>query len=98
MGDSFTDAGKTLKDLKINNINRFAIGHININSLRKKIDSLQEIIKGNLDILIISETKLDTSFPEDQFQIDGFSIRYDFRYDRDSFGGGLIVFIREFIE
>ena len=93
VGDSFTDAGKTLKDLKINNINRLTIGHININSLRKKFDSLKEIIKGNLDILIISETKLDTSFPEDQFQIDGFC--KPFRYDRDFFGGGLIVFIRE---
>ena len=32
--------------------------HLNINSLRNKFDALVDQIKGNVDILLISETKL----------------------------------------
>ena len=50
-------------------------------------------MKGNVDILLISETKLDESFPEGQFNIPGFG--KPFRKDRNEFGGGIIVFVRE---
>ena len=46
-----------------------------------------------LDILLISETKVDPSFPSSQFAIDGFS--YPFRLDRNSSGGGIMLFVRE---
>ena len=45
-----------------------------------------------MDILLISETKLDKSFPIGQFQI-GFSIPY--RRDRDKKGGGILLYVRE---
>ena len=48
---------------------------------------------GNIDILIITETKLHTSFPRGQFFLHGYS--EPFRLDRNQFGGGLLVFIRE---
>ena len=51
------------------------------------------MISSNLDIIVISETKLDSSFPELQFYIEGFSQPY--RRDRNSNGGGLLVYIRE---
>ena len=47
----------------------------------------------NVDIFIISETKLDDSFPLVQFKIEGFSNPY--RYDRNDKGGGLLLHIRE---
>ena len=50
-------------------------------------------IKGNVDILVISETKLDESFPVGQFKIPGFAT--PFRRDRNEFGGGIMVFARE---
>ena len=50
-------------------------------------------IKGNVDILAISEIKLDESFPEDQFKIPGF--RSPFRRDQNEFGGGIMVFVRK---
>ena len=50
-------------------MNRIILGHLNINSLRNKFESLQEQIIGNVDILLISETKLDNSFPNGQFLI-----------------------------
>ena len=50
-------------------------------------------INNNIDILMISETKLDPSFPTGQFHIHGFSEPY--RFDRNSSGGGILLYIRE---
>ena len=92
MEDSKT-AREELNSLKINNLNRVIFSHININSLRNKFEDLKEIVKGKVDILLVSETKIDNSFPDGQFAIEGFSIPY--RCDRNSCGGGLIAYIRE---
>ena len=40
---------------------------------KNKFDSLVNIINNNIGILMISETKLDPSFPTGQFHIHGFS-------------------------
>ena len=61
-------------------------------SLRNKFDPLIDIINNNIENPMISETKLDSSFPTEQFQIHGFSEPY--RFDRDSNGGGILLYIR----
>ena len=53
------DPQSFLKDIGINNINRLIIGQLNINSLRNKFEQLSTMINGNIDVFIISETKLD---------------------------------------
>ena len=45
---------------------------------------------------LISETKLDDSFPTVQFQMKCFSVSY--RYDRSGKGGGLLLYIGEDIQ
>ena len=45
------------------------------------------------DLLVITETKMGSTFPVSEFHIDGFSIPY--RLDRNSNGGGVIVYFRE---
>ena len=67
--------------------------HLNINSLRKKFDSLVGQITGNIDILMVSETKHNESFPIGQFIIEGFGVPY--RVDRNGNGGGIMLFVRE---
>ena len=84
---------KSLKDIRQKKLGKIVIGHLNINSIRKKFDSLIEITAGNIDILMRSETKLDDSFPKGQFLIKGFTEPY--RLDRNSQGGGIMLFIRE---
>ena len=37
-------------------------GHLNLNSIRNKSVSIQELIKRIFDIFLISETKIDDSF------------------------------------
>ena len=50
-------------------------------------------INSNLDILMISETKIDDTFPDSQFLIKSFSVPY--RLDRTAKGGGIVLFIRK---
>ena len=54
---------------------------------------LSHQIKGNIDVVLVSETKIDDSFPTGDFLIDGFSTPY--RLDRNSNGGGPMLFVRE---
>ena len=49
------------------------------------------MVRGNVDILMISETKIDDSFPKTQFLIEEFTTRC--RLDRNGSGGGILVFI-----
>ena len=74
-------------------MNKLIIGQLNINFLRNKFDCLVQQITGNVDILVILETKLDNSFPMGQFLIDGYGP--PIRLDHDIRGGGLLFFVRE---
>ena len=53
---------------------------------------LQEVIENSIDVLLISETKLDASFPSSRFILDGFTPPY--RLDRMQHGGGIMLFVR----
>ena len=85
-----------LKALRLKNFNKLILAHLNINSLRNKFEFLISLIDDNIDILMISETKLDQSFPTNQFMTNGFSA--PFRLDRNDKGGGIILYIREDIQ
>ena len=69
------------------------MGHLNINSLPNKFDQLKMIIGNNIDILILTETKIDSSFPNSQFMIEGLSM--PFRLDKNRFGGGVMIYVPE---
>ena len=60
------DIVEQLNKSKLKNINRLVIRHLNMNSLPDKFDQLELIIKNKVDILVITRTKLDYSFPESQ--------------------------------
>ena len=45
-----------------------------------------------VDILMLSETKLDSTFPSTQFLINGFSVPH--RLDRNSKGGSILLYVR----
>ena len=89
------------KDLELNELNnlrhwhvrKILIGHLNINSVRNKFSSLKEIVEKNLDIFMISETKIGNSYPSEQFMLNGFSKPY--RLDRTDHGGGLLLYVRQ---
>ena len=84
---------KALTSIRLKNRNRPIIGQLNINSIRNKFDFLCSEISPSLDLLLVSETKLDDSFPTAQFLMSCFCKLY--RLDRCSNGGGLMLYIRE---
>ena len=90
------DTKKGLKEIKIQSPDKLMLGHLNINSVRNKFEALTYTIDNNTDLLLISETKLDDSFPKAQFQMKGFGVLY--RYDRNGKSGGLLLHMREDIQ
>ena len=84
-----------LKKLKHDNHNKIIIGHLNINYIRYKFEFLKELIGNNIDIFLISETKLNDTFPFVQFLINGYHT--PFRFDRNDNGGGLLLYFRDHI-
>ena len=81
-----------LKLLRLRNVGQIIIAYLNINSIRNKFEALREIIASNMDISMVAETKIDSSFPRGQFLIDGFAPPY--RLGRNKDGGGLLVYVR----
>ena len=59
----------SIRDVRTRSLKRIILGHLNINSIRNKFDLLVDQIKGRVVIMVISETKLDESFPNGQFKI-----------------------------
>ena len=51
------------------------------------------MVQYKVDILVLTETKIDSSFLNQQFDIEGFCLPY--RLDRNKNGGGVLVYIRE---
>ena len=59
-----------INDIRKENPDRLIKSHLNVNSLRNKFESLVPLVKDNIDILMLSETKLDSSFSDAQFSIE----------------------------
>ena len=76
---------------RLQNAKNVTTGALNVNSLRNKIGAVQELITNNIDICLLSQTKIDESFPNQQFN------RYykTFRRDRNKHGGGLLFYLNE---
>ena len=92
--EEFNDAKIGLKVMKENSPNKIIVEHLNINSLRNKFEALQFIINRNLDIILLSETKLDDSFLSAQFILKNFGIP-PYRLDRNSNCGELLLYVCE---
>ena len=80
--DVLTQCITEMKNLRLRNVNKVIIGNSNINSLPNKFDqSRREIVLKYVDVLVIMETKSNLSY----------------RLDRNRNGGGIIIFIRNYI-
>ena len=71
------------------------INYLNINNFKNKVINFRLIChQAPIDIICVGETKLDSSYPDSQFHIDGYQFP-PFRRDRNKYRGGKIVYIRE---
>ena len=69
--DNHSDISE-MKSLHLKNPKNIIFLHLNINSVRNKFKNMSSLISENVEILIVAETKLDSSFPTAQFLIPGF--------------------------
>ena len=80
------DNSQILKDGILSSPKNPVIADLNLNSVKNKINDLRILIRDiPLDYFVLSETKLDKSFPTAQFDIPGYEIRA--RKDRNKYGG-----------
>ena len=88
-------ANSILNKFRTRNPNKPIIGQININFLEKKFEPLLSLVKDKVDVLMISETKLDSTFPSAQFAMEGYC--EPFRLDRNCHGGGIMIYVKDHI-
>ena len=86
--ENFTDF---LFNIRKKHSNKIIMAHININTLRNKFDMLTNSVTKYIDTLMISETKLDNTFPYALYRLKDFSNPY--RLDRNCHGGGILVYV-----
>ena len=82
-------------DLSVINNNLLNVAHYNINSLtcRTKLEELGSLGRQiNLDVIAISESKLDDNIQESVFTIPGYNVEYRHRTRK---GGGVALYIRD---
>ena len=82
-----------IHNYRVHNVGKLIFATLNVNSIRNKLDEIKLLIIGNIDVLVLTETKLDESFPLVQFFIEGFATPY--RLDRNKHGGGILIYVRE---
>ena len=93
MNVSTSSQSNFLVNLRKKYFNHLIIGNLNINSLRNKFEDLKILVKGKVDIIVITESKLDYTFLDLPFRISGYN--KPFRKDRNRNGEGILVFIRD---
>ena len=60
---------KKLNEIRRNHPKSLVFAHVNINSVRSKFHNLADILNaGRIDVLAVTESKLDDSFPMNQFK------------------------------
>ena len=57
---------------RLQNAKIVTIGTLNVNSLRNKKGAVQELITNNIDMCLLSETKIRKTFPNQQFNISNY--------------------------
>ena len=77
----------------LNNFKGLSIGHLNICTLLRNVDEIHAILDNSkLDILTLSETRLDGYISDSELFISGYNF---IRLDRNRHGGGVAMYIRD---
>ena len=79
-----------LGNVRLKNPKNIIFSYININLIHNKFENLCDIVGNNVDVLSISEAKIDSSLPNAQFLLSGFheTLRLDINYRS---GGFLVI-------
>ena len=92
--DGVANKFRGIRKQHLKNPKTIIIGHLNINSIRNKFEIIAETIV-NVEIFLISESKLDATFPNVQFKRNCFQISRRNHNRHNRFGGGLMFYLNE---
>ena len=62
---------------------KILMGHLNVNSLRKKFPLINDLMKHKIDIQFLSEMKTDETFPSHLFENGGYGMSHKYRNKLD---------------
>ena len=82
-----------LNAFRLKNPKKITLGHLNINSIPNKFEGIMTLVSNKLDVFLISETKIDDTFPDAQFLHKGYCVPH--RKDRKIGAGGLLLYTNE---
>ena len=82
---------ENINDIRKQYANHVIVSHLNVNSVGPKITEIRELQKRcQLDILVLSESKLDESYKQDVIDIEGYNC---VRQDKRGNSGGILTYI-----
>ena len=87
-----SNAFQSFQKHSLQNFKNILIGDSNVNSLRNKFEAVEELVQNKVDICFLFETKIDETFPNQPFVINGYKL---FRRDRICHGEGVLCYINE---
>ena len=82
-----------LNVFRLKNPKKITLGHQNINSIPNKFEGIMTLVTNKLDVFLLSETKIDDTFPDAQFLQEGYCVPH--RRDRKIGAGGLLLYTNE---
>ena len=86
------DMTSAMRGVRMKYTNNLITAHININSIRHKFENISTLFDESIvDLFVITESKLDDSFPNAQFYTEGYKL---YRKDRNKNGGGIMFYVR----
>ena len=69
---------------------KLLLWHLNINSIQNKFEEVKILVNQlKAQVIFLTETKIDSTYPNSQFKLDGFNL---YRQDRRKGGGGIMAF------
>ena len=74
--DSLSNQSDALTEIRIKNPKHLIIAHLNINSLRVKFDQLKMLVQYKTNILVVTESKHDDTFPDSEFHISVYKVPF----------------------
>lgn len=89
--NEYVDLFSSVQEIRNKHTNNVIISHLNVNSVGTKFSEIKEMqSQCQLDVLVLSETKLDESNKQNTLEIDGYCI---VRQDKRSNSGGIMAYI-----
>jgi exonuclease III len=71
----------------------FSMVHLNINSLLSKLPNVESPLNSKtLDILVLQESKIDGTIPNNLILFNGYNL---IRHDRTRHGGRIVVYLKD---